>query len=102
MQMRAQMHVNFCTDRPLDFGYNQGFTNYFPTPCSLSVFPPGGGFRAGGFRPELGGVRAAGLRPEGGGGGQQGFGREAPENGAEGAVLENFRDFSENCHLKLQ
>ena len=30
------------------------------------------------------------------------FGREAPENGAEGAVLENFRDFSENCHLKLQ
>ena len=30
------------------------------------------------------------------------FGREAPKNGAEGAVLENFRDFSENCFLKLQ
>ena len=28
------------------------------------------------------------------------FGREAPENGAEGAVLENFSDFSENLFLK--
>ena len=27
------------------------------------------------------------------------FGGKAPENGAEGAVLENFRDFSENCFL---
>ena len=30
------------------------------------------------------------------------FGHEAPQNGAEGAVFENFRDFSENCFLKLQ
>ena len=34
--------------------YNQGVSNYFPSPCSLSVFPPGR-------------VRAAGFRPEGGG-----------------------------------
>ena len=28
------------------------------------------------------------------------FGREAPENGAEGAVLENFSDFSEKLFLR--
>ena len=28
------------------------------------------------------------------------FGREAPENGAEGAVLENFCDFSKKLSLK--
>ena len=30
----------------------------------------------------------------------QDFRREAPENGAEGAVLENFFDFSEKLSLK--
>ena len=30
----------------------------------------------------------------------EGFGREAPENDAEGAVLENSSDFSEKLFLK--
>ena len=32
--------------------------------------------------------------------GGQAFGREAPKFGAEGVVLENFNDFSENLFLK--
>ena len=32
----------------------------------------------------------------------QDFGREAPKFGAEGAVLENFSDFRENCFFKMQ
>ena len=40
------------------------------------------------------------VSSRGGGCGCKVFGREAPENGAEGAVLENFSDFSENLFLK--
>ena len=44
-------------------------------------------------------VWIARFRPQGGLDSKM-FGREAPENGAEGAVLENFRDFSEKLFLK--
>ena len=40
------------------------------------------------------------ILASGGGVGLQDFRREAPEIGAEGAVLENFCDFSENLFLK--
>ena len=55
--------------------------NYFPTPCSLSVFSARGL------------VRISRFRSEGGGQDSKIFGREGPENGVEGVVLENFSDF---------
>ena len=59
-------------------------------PFYASVLPPGGGFRAPFFGSE-GGVSSAF------------FGREAPEKGvfgAEGAVLENFSNFSKKLLKK--
>ena len=53
--------------------------NTFRAPVHFPIFPEGG--------------RVARFRPEGGLGCKV-FGREAPENGAEGAVLESFSDFS--------
>ena len=64
--------------------FNQGFFNHFPTPWPLSE---GGRLELQGFGPQ-GGLEL------------QVFGREAPENGAEGAVLENFYDFSKKLSLK--
>ena len=48
----------------------------------------------------LRGGRVAPFWPRGGGFRLQDFRREAPENGAEGAVLENFCDFSKKLSLK--
>ena len=66
------------------------------------------GVRAGFFTTFRGGVHfpsegsgwvsIAGFRPQGGVGCKI-FGREAPENGAEGAVLENFGVFGLKCEL---
>ena len=61
-------------------GYNQGCPWYFPK------ISEGGGVELHDFA--LGGVRL------------QVFQREAPENGADGAVLEFFFDFSEKLSLK--
>ena len=61
------------------------------------------GFRGGGstFResPEGGGLSCT-ILASGGGVRLQDFRREAPEIGAEGAVLENFCDFSKKLSLK--
>ena len=61
-------------------GQTQGFFYYFPPPYSLSENFSGGGVDCT--------ILASGGRFD-----CKIFGREAPENGAEGAVLEKFPKF---------